>query len=270
MLKIGEFSRLSRISIRMLRRYDEVGLLTPASVDTFSGYRYYGEDQLLTAGKIVSFRDMGFGLSAIGDILKSDAQTVSILLSVKRAETLAEADDARLRLRLLDTALARLGKDELMMEYQVSLKTLPERYVASVRQVIPSYAEESILWNLLMTETASMHLQPADKCLSLAIFHDQEYKEADVDVEIQGSVKGVYADTQHVKFKNVPPVQIASAIYHGSYDQITPVNHAVASWVRDNGYAFNGSMFCIYHVSPAQTSNPDELVTEVCYPVKEA
>ena len=270
MLKIGEFSRLSRISIRMLRRYDEVGLLMPASVDTFSGYRYYSEDQLLTAGKIVSFRDMGFGLSAIGEILKSDAKTLSALLSVKRAETLSEADNARLRLHLIDTAITRLRKDELMMEYQVSLKTLPERYVASVRQVIPSYAEEGILWKLLMTETASLHLQPADDCLSLAIFHDQEYKETDADVEIQGAVQGSYPNTEHVTFKTVAPIQVASAMYHGGYEQITPVNHAVASWVRDNGYAFNGPMFCIYHVSPAQTSNPDELVTEVCYPVKKA
>lgn len=45
MLKIGDFSKLSRISIRMLRHYDEIGLLVPASTDSFTGYRYYGEAQ---------------------------------------------------------------------------------------------------------------------------------------------------------------------------------------------------------------------------------
>jgi effector-binding domain-containing protein len=63
-------------------------------------------------------------------------------------------------------------------------------------------------------------------------------------------------------------IEIASAIYKGSYDQITDVNHVVANWVNDNAYEFNGPMFCIYHVSPGQTSNPDDWVTEVCYPVK--
>ena len=56
MLKIGEFSKLSRVSIRMLRHYDEIGLLHPASIDPFTGYRYYSEDQLPTAGRITALR----------------------------------------------------------------------------------------------------------------------------------------------------------------------------------------------------------------------
>ncbi|MDF2888384.1 MAG: MerR family transcriptional regulator, partial [Lacrimispora sp.] len=54
MLKIGDFSKLSRISIRMLRHYDEIGLMTPRSTDHFTGYRYYSEDQLLKAVRINS------------------------------------------------------------------------------------------------------------------------------------------------------------------------------------------------------------------------
>ena len=71
MLKIGDFSKLSRISIRMLRHYDELGLLMPKTIDDFTGYRYYAEDQLPVAGRIASLKDMGFGLSAIKEILKN-------------------------------------------------------------------------------------------------------------------------------------------------------------------------------------------------------
>ena len=70
MLKIGTFSKLSRLSIRMLRRYDELGLLQPVHTDPFTGYRYYREEQLTTAGRIAALRDMGFGLSAIGTLLE--------------------------------------------------------------------------------------------------------------------------------------------------------------------------------------------------------
>ena len=56
--------------------------------------------------------------------------------------------------------------------------------------------------------------------------------------------------------------------YKGSYDQISRVNAAVADWVVANGYDFDGKSFCIYHVSPSQTDNPEELVTEVCFPVR--
>ena len=62
MLKIGEFSKLSRISVRMLRHYDEIGLLKPAEIDRFTDYRYYREDQLPMAGRIAALKDMGFSL----------------------------------------------------------------------------------------------------------------------------------------------------------------------------------------------------------------
>lgn len=254
----------------MLRHYDEIGLLVPKTTDSFTGYRYYGEDQLPTAGRIIALKDMGFGLVPIGEILKNydNPQALADFLAVKQAEVQTEAEETGRRLLLLDTAIKRLRKDETAMNYNVTLKKLPERYVASVRKMIPAYDQEGILWNLMMTETAPLQLQQADNCCSLAIFHDEGYKDRDVDVEIQITVKGCYQDTEHVVFKTMPAVEIASATYKGSYEQITTVNHAVANWVNDNGYEFNGGMFCIYHISPAQTQNPDELVTEVCYPVK--
>ena len=70
MLKIGDFSRLSRMSVRMLRHYDELGLLTPLHTDPASGYRYYSPAQLSRANRIRAFRDMGFALQSIGLLLQ--------------------------------------------------------------------------------------------------------------------------------------------------------------------------------------------------------
>jgi DNA-binding transcriptional MerR regulator len=270
MLKIGDFSKLSRISIRMLRHYDEIGLLVPKSTDCFTSYRFYSEEQLPVAGRITALKNMGFSLATISEILKSyhNPQALSEFLTVKRAEVREEADEINQRLLLLEAAIMRLRKDDTAMKYNVILKTLPERYVASVRKKLPSYNQEGMLWNILMAETASMNLQQAENCFSLAMFHDEGYKEIDIDVEVQLSVKGLYQNTENVIFKTVPSVEIASATYKGSYEQITDVNQAVANWVNDNNYELNGPMFCIYHVSPAQTQDMEELVTEVCYPIK--
>ena len=71
MLKIGEFSKLSRVSVRMLRHYDEIGLLKPAEIDRFTDYRYYREDQLPTACRITALKDMGFSLADIVRILEA-------------------------------------------------------------------------------------------------------------------------------------------------------------------------------------------------------
>lgn len=270
MLKIGDFSKLSGISIRMLRHYDEIGLLVPESIDDFTSYRYYSEAQLPVANRIHALKDMGFSLSVISEILKTygDSQALKQYLLLKQSEMKEQAEKTGRQLLLLETTINRLGKDETVMEYNVTLKEMPQRYVASVRKVIPAYDQEGILWKQLMQETAPQNMQYANPCNSLSVYHDEGYKDSDVDVEVQISVQGSYQNTENVVFKTVPAQLIASATYKGSYEQITAANHAVANWVRDNNYEFNGAMFTIYHVSPAQTQNPDEMVTEVCFPVK--
>lgn len=270
MLKIGEFSSLARISIRMLRRYDEVGLLHPEIVDAATGYRYYDEAQLAAASTVVALRDMGFGVAEIGEwmhgAVKPDWQHVRLL--ARREAILQQIEQLREQNARVETALQRIGKEHTHMNYNVSLKELPARHVASVRDILPSYNEEGRLWHYMMKETAPLNMRQADPCNTLGIYHDEGYKEKDVDVEIQMDVIGQYPDTEHVKFKDVAPIVMASATYQGSYAQIDAVNAAVAAWVRDNGYVFDGKSFSIYHVSPHETQNPDELVTEVCYPVR--
>lgn len=270
MLKIGEFSKLSRLSVRMLRYYDASGLLTPAVVDPFTGYRYYCEEQLPTAGRIAALRDMGFPLSAIDAITQrqGDAAALAQLLEEHRRTLQARLDTTMRQLQLLRTAAEQLRKDETMMKYSVTLKSLPERYAATVRQTIPHYEDEGVLWHILAQETAPLNLIPADPCYCSVVFHDGEFKETGVDAEVQKTVRGSYPDTAHVRFRTLPPVTFASAVFRGPYHQIGDVNIAVAAWIRDNGYEYDGPSFNIYHVSPHETEDPEKYVTEVCYPVR--
>lgn len=90
MLKIGEFSGLSRISIRMLRYYDENGLLCPAYIDETSGYRYYEECQLVEAARIAAMRDIGFGVALIGEIIRGGERTLERALRQRRKELLED------------------------------------------------------------------------------------------------------------------------------------------------------------------------------------
>ena len=153
------------------------------------------------------------------------------------------------------------------MKYDVTLKTLPLRTVASLRKIIPSYDREGELWQQMERETGG-GLQMDTPCYPIAIFHDDDFRNKDVDVEVQVTVKKTQADTENVVFKTVEPIQIASAIHRGGFEFINEVNESVAAWINDNGYELDGAMFNIYHVSPAQDRNPDNWITEVCYPVK--
>ena len=72
MLKIGDFSHLSHVSVRMLRHYDELGLLKPVQVDRFTGYRYYSIEQLPRLNRILALKDLGFSLDQITQLLAAD------------------------------------------------------------------------------------------------------------------------------------------------------------------------------------------------------
>ena len=269
LLKIGDFSKLSRISVRMLRHYDEIGLLRPAYVDQFTDYRYYDERQLPTVGRITALKDMGFRLAEIGHLLEiyDDRQTLDAHLAAQQKTLEALAADTAQKLRLLETARIRLRKDEIMT-YNVTLKTLPERYCATVQMKIPRYEDEGMIWDVLCRETDHMPLIADDPCCCAVTFLDNEYKETDVEIMASKSVKGTYPDTEHVKFRTLPAVTYAGCTFKGGYERINDVVAAVSAWIEDNGYDYDGPMFDIYHVSPHETQNPDEFVTEVCFPVK--
>ena len=269
MLKIGEFSKLSRVSVRMLRHYDEIGLLKPAEIDRFTDYRYYREDQLPVIGRITALKDMGFSLADIVKILEiyDDHEQLEHFFSARQEELEALSRDTEHKLTLLDTARKRLRKEE-DMSYNVTIKTIPERYAATVQMIIPRYEDEGIIWGILVQETCRMNLVEADPCLAAVTYLDGEYKEKDVEMMAWKTVKGSYPDTEHVKFRTLPEETVASCTYQGSYTQITDVYAAVIAWLEANGYEPAGPMFNIYHVSPHETQNPDEFVTEICYPVK--
>ena len=269
MLKIGEFSKLSRVSVRMLRHYDEIGLLKPAQIDRFTDYRYYREDQLPIMGRITSLKDMGFALADIAKILDAydDPERLERYFAARQRELEQLSQDTARKLTLLDTARKRLRKEE-SMNYNVTLKTIPERYAATFQTIIPRYEDEGTIWSTLVSETAPLNIAEADPCLCGVTFLDGEYKETDVEVMAWKTVKGHYPDTEHVRFRTLPAVTVASCTFKGSYAQINDVYAAVAAWIDANGYENDGPLFNIYHVSPHETTNPDEFVTEACYPVK--
>ena len=269
MLKIGEFSKISRVSVRMLRHYDEIGLLKPAETDDLTGYRYYSESQLPQISLIRSLRDLGFSLA---DIIKmteicDDREKMEVFYERRQRELQRQAEITAHQLMLLESARKRLRK-ERPMSYHVSIKTIPERYAATVHMVIPRYEDEGMVWQILREETDSMHMIPDDPCLVAAEFPDDEFKEENVEVFAWKTVKGTYPDTEHVKFQTLPAVRAASCVVKGGYEQMPEVYTAMISWVKENGYEPNGAMFNIYHVSPYETQNPEEFITEVCYPVK--
>ncbi len=263
-ITIGQLSRLTQLSVRMLRYYDEHDVLAPVAIDEQTGYRWYALSQVRDAVRVRTLRDLGFGVGAISGLLSSDADTFQRALRAHRRSVEEDASRANQRLTTIDGLLAHFR--EAPMTLDIARTTHPALQAVTLRRRIPSYGDEGVLWDELMRAlppAVMAHISgPA-----LAIFHDPEYRESDVDVEIGLPVTGAVEVSEPVVVTQIPALDVVVVTVNGSYDGISKAMSAVATWMDTHGVTVAGPMYNRYLVSPAQTENPDEWVTEVCVPV---
>ena len=270
-LKIGDFSALSRISIHMLRHYNEIGLLAPYHIDEITGYRYYSKEQLPIANKIQALKDMGLSLAMIKNILKvyGDTEQLKKYLELQASQKKEEIITMQRQLFLLETTIRNIDRGSSITNYSITVKEIPKRNVVSFRDNISSYDQEGVLWQALSDEAASLSIKYVTPSHDIAIFHNEGYKEHEIDVEVQRTVTGTYQDTESLHFKTVDPILVAALTFKGTYDWLCEANTAIANWIsNNNNYELDKPRFNIYHVSPKTERIPDNMITEVCFPVK--
>lgn len=286
MLKIGEFSILTRISIYMLRHYNEIGLLIPAYIDETTGYRYYREEQLPAANRLQALKSMGMSLEMIKKTLTQweDTEGLKNTLSILSAKKKEEIKRLQSQLLTIETALENIDHASCLSVCSIAVKEIPERYAACCRGLLREYNQEGILWDRLNEELVKQHVQPANPQFNTAaLFSDiiagnicdcnpennPSHIDSDrrIDVEVQKAVIGKYRDTEDIKFKTIKPVTVAALTYQGGYYRLQEVNEAIAKWIADNNFELEGNIFNIYHTSPETESLTDNLITEVCFPI---
>jgi DNA-binding transcriptional MerR regulator len=269
LLTIGEFSRLAQLSIRMLRHYDEHDVLQPTRVDQASGYRYYAPELLQVARRLRALRDLGLGVAELAEVAPfEDTALLRAVLLVQRDRLVAEAAAAAERLKDVDQLITRL--EERTMSTPITRRTLPARTVASVRGVIPTYADEGLLWQRLMAGLPAAGARVVPQPLTVAVFHDEDYAERNADVEVQLEVAGPFADTADVHCVEVPATDVASGVLHGPFDGIGAVMEDLGNWIAEHGQKIAGPMFDIYLVGPQATADASGWLTEVCVPIAPA
>lgn len=265
LLRIGTFSTLSRISVRMLRHYQEHGVLAPARVDPFTGHRLYRAEQLAQAGLAVQLRDAGFPVEQIAQlVVAKDPTRVDAALSAQRAALSRQRESVRDQLTALDHVSTMLRGQAIMID--VSVIPLPEMTFASLRGTLPTYSDEGQLWQDLMPLAARSGAHFAQDGISGATFHDPEYRESDVDVEVWIQVAAPFAPVAPLSCRNVPTQEVVTATLVGDYSQMPAVTGALGAYIAEHQLR-TGPMFNIYRVSPAQNPDPSSWVTDVCFPI---
>ena len=268
MLKIGAFSSLTQISIHMLRHYDEMGLLIP-DVDPCTGYRYYHESQLPVANRIQALKSMGFGLVQIREILSHYEDDHKLCGYLNDQADAQRAEIARLekRLLLLQSTVQELTACNAAFRESIAIKVIPRRRVVSCRGIIPSFRHEGMLWEQLAAECARAKVEMAVPGCNMALFHDEEYRDSNVDVEVQRTVSDACKATDGINLQTVAEMQVAAMVYQGRYDLLAIAHEQLIRWILENHRQVAGKAFHIYHLSPETEQLPDQLVTEVCIPI---
>lgn len=272
MFKIGDFSKLSQVTVKALRYYDEIGLLKPTHVDQFTGYRHYSADQLPMLNRILTFKDLGFSLNEISRLIDDDLSSAEIrgMLLMRQAEIQRHVSEERDKLTRVEMRLRQIEQEDKMSAYDVVIKQVDILKVASTRGVIPTYSDVGSLFGELYGYLASSRNKPIGP--PLAVYHDPEYREEHVDIEVAAPLEKEIPATKMVKVYDLPGAQMACTIHYGSYNTIGEAYNALMGWISENGYDVDGPCREVYIKGPDKSfdSDPSKFVTEVQCPVKKS
>lgn len=266
LLPIGRFSRMSRLSIKALRLYDEQGLLAPWWVDPESGYRYYRASQARRAEAIRVLRMVDMPLDQIRELLSDEDPESTVKRLAMHRERLTErvAEQERM-LRFLERLIERGGT---IVPYEIITKQVPDQHVASLTMTtgMATIGEDIAAgFATLMGALTRTANQPAGA--PFIIYHDVIDEQTDGDVEICIPVRaGTLAGHDDVDVKAVPGATVAATTHRGPYGEVAPAYHTVTGWIQDHGHQIAGPPREIYLNDPRLVI-ADDLLTEVQFPL---
>jgi DNA-binding transcriptional MerR regulator len=247
MLSIGEFARLGQVSPRMLRHYDQLGLLRPDSVDSWTGYRSYSVQQLERLHRLVALRDLGFKLEQITELLDQEPGVEQLrgMLRLRQAELEQTVTEEQGRLRRVEAHLRAIERSSTMQSQDVVIKTTEPLRLAEANDVAQTLSPEHIgpVFKRLAPELAGRIQRDGSVVVHVGFeIGDQTVPAADgVDVV------------------ELPVTEVASVIHRGEMDGIAPVYESLIRWIEDSGYRLAGYGRELYLEMTATGSSVTEL-----------
>lgn len=273
MIKIGDFSKIMRVTVKALRLYDEMGLLKPVYVDPFTHYRYYTAAQFSRLNIILALKDVGLSLEQIGNLLEEDlpAEQMLGMLHRRKAELLQEIRNSNNMLGRIEARLMQFEKEQKIMENDILIKSVPSFWIVSVRGIAQTYPEQGHLWERLDLAMKQTGLQSQGPCFVLD--HDEEYKLGDHDLEACFQVGGethVVAPAQTRLLE--AEASMACLTHHGAFNQLPQRYQELLHWIELNGWQIYGPGREIYLFTGDQPVRQDDpsYVTEIQFPVRRA
>jgi len=274
MIKIGEFSQLSRVSIKTLRYYDRIGLLKPKRVDTLTGHRFYSLDQLHHLNRILALKALGLSLEQIQDVLAddlSDSQLVTMLV-VKQAELLQTLSDIQKQVDLLDTRIQYVQQEGKMPDYEVIIRTIPAQRVLSIRQILKNGGMIEPLLQDIYEVLKAQQIESTGEWMTL--YHHEGFRSENLDVEVAIPIGDL--EIERVKLDDSRELTVrtieghdtvATVIERGENDSWAKSYHALADYLKEHDYDL---ILPTREVYLTDNDAQSEWLVEIQYPLKKA
>lgn len=273
MFSIGEFASIGRVSVRMLRHYDEIGLLAPARVDPFTGYRSYEGGQFVVLGRILAFKDLGFRLDEVRTIVHGDVDDVTLheMLTTRRTELAKQLDLDAARLRRLDARLRLTRGEPSMSTITTQLKQLPASHVAQATADAPGFGPQLVgpvigpLFERLHRDLVAAGIRPGPDPVAR---YEAIESGGGAGARVYAAFPVADGVTSGPGFAvtDVAGADLAVTTVHtGAMAGIAETWEALNTWITDNGYELAGVCREVYLVSEPEPQ--DNWVTELQQPV---
>jgi len=242
MLKIGDFSKLTHVSVRMLRYYDNQGLLKPSYIDSVTGYRMYSADQVPELQKIVLLRDLNFGVAETMQLLQNWNDTY-----------------------LMQSLHNKIRDIEEVIEME-------KKRIEQIRRKVSSLVDEGTLCSELMDFVHQEHIEfDRSSQNNVAIYHDDEHLDSYVDIEVCLIVKRLGKDKDAFTYRTLENIdKMACMMVYGPYENIAGAYFSFADWLdKNHPYTMGSPSRQVTIIDHEDTDNPEEYLTEIQIPLIE-
>ena len=223
MLRIGEFSRRGRVSVKPLRHYEAIGLLKPDHVDPASGYRYYATGQLDDLHRLMVLRSLGLSLARIRQALQDDPspERMRRLLDERRAAIARRIDAEQAQLAAIEARIRHL--ESRKPAYDVVVREVPAAFVASLRRLVPEY--DAI--DLLLDEITRSLPSGARVTGHGAVWHHCAPQKREIDCEALVLLERPTGCTSKLKVYQMPACRAACIVHPSDEEDIFAAKRAV-------------------------------------------
>ena len=274
MFTIGDFARHGRVSVRMLRHYDAVGLLRPAHVDPHSGYRFYEAGQLARLNRVIALKDLGFTLDQVGAIVDDEigADELRGMLRLRQAELETALAQGAARLAQVGARLRAIESEGRMSTQDVVVKNIPAARIAELSGVAAGFGPGEIgpviqpLYEELCARLEAAGVTGFGP--GIAYYTDAGRGDGSVVVHAGMTLPAGTEEVADVDVVVLPALDEAATVVHrGRMDDLLPTVQTLATWIDANGYRSTGYARELYLEVP---DDPNAWVTEIQEPVVRA